>query len=443
MTDSKTERLGRESIPRLVLRFASTTLVALVLHSVYTLLDALFVSWGVGVDAMGGVSIVFPFVVLQGAIATAVGSGAASLVSRRLGEGKPGEAGEITLNAMLVFYGTAILTTVLGFIFMEPLLGTLGVTGELHTYAKQYFIIILAGNVFSTGFSNIIRAEGKMRYALLIWVIPVTLNTILDAIFIFVLGMGVRGSALGTVIGQFVSCCMSILFFTRFSSQKFRGARFRLKRVGEVLAIGLPSLVQMGSLSIMAALLNNVLSNAGGTLGINAFACINKSMTFALVPFTAITQALSPIVGYSYGLGKIDRVRKTIRFCLLISFAYAIAALFLVEAIPGLLMRIFTDNTEVIALGVDGLRIIAVALLFLPLPMLAGAAFQAMGQKTRAFLMYAANLVFLIPAALLMARFFGLAGVWWAYVVASVFACGLGVSQLRFLFHQKSLNSGA
>ena len=159
---SATAALGEEPVPRLVLRFAATTMAALLLNAVYTLTDTLFVSWGVGENAMGGVSVVFPFVILQGAISTALGGGAASIISRKLGEGKKQEAGEVTLNAMLAFYSSAILITILGLALLNPLLEVMGVTGELLPYAKQYFTILLAGNVFSTGFSSIIRAEGKI-----------------------------------------------------------------------------------------------------------------------------------------------------------------------------------------------------------------------------------------------------------------------------------------
>lgn len=148
----KTTALGEEAIPRLVLRFAATTLAALLLNAVYTLTDALFISWGVGENAMGGVSVVFPFVILQGAISTALGGGAASIISRKLGEGKKQEAGEVTLNAMLAFYSSAIFITILGLALLNPLLEGMGVTGELLPYAKQYFTILLAGNDFPPAF---------------------------------------------------------------------------------------------------------------------------------------------------------------------------------------------------------------------------------------------------------------------------------------------------
>lgn len=291
---SATAALGEEPVPRLVLRFAATTMAALLLNAVYTLTDTLFVSWGVGENAMGGVSVVFPFVILQGAISTALGGGAASIISRKLGEGKKQEAGEVTLNAMLAFYSSAILITILGLALLNPLLEVMGVTGELLPYAKQYFTILLAGNVFSTGFSSIIRAEGKMLYGLLIWVIPISINIALDAVFILVLGWGVRGSALATVICQFVSFSMCVLFFLRFTTQSFRGAKCSLHKIREILAIGLPSLIQMGSLSILSVVLNNLLREAGGTIAVTTYAYISKIITFAIMPFTAITQRSAP-----------------------------------------------------------------------------------------------------------------------------------------------------
>lgn len=417
--NSKNEALNNEKISRLTLKFAATTLVALLLNSVYTLTDTLFISWGVGDNAMGGVSVVFPFVILQGAIAAALGGGAASIVSRKLGEGKYDEAGEITLNAMLTFYFSAIIITVSGFALMNPLLKLMGVTDDIYNYAKQYFIIILAGNIFSTGFSSIIRAEGKMLYGLLIWVIPISVNIILDAIFIFVLNWGVIGAAAATVICQFTSFCMSIIFFTRFTSQNFKGAKLSFKRICDIFAIGLPSLIQMGSLSIIFMLLNNLLRSIGGTLGVNTFAYMSKIITFAVVPFTAITQALAPIVGYNYGAGNIERVKETFVFCLLMSFIYALTAIILTETLPVYLMRIFTDNNEIINLGVKGLKITAVSLLFIPLPMLAGATFQAVGKKKEALIMYSANLVFLIPLAFFMTKYLNVNGIWWAYVAAN------------------------
>lgn len=427
---NKAASLGEGSVPSLVLRFAATTFAALLLNSVYSLTDALFVSWRVGENAMGGISLVFPFVVLQGAISTAVGSGAASVVSRKLGEGDPRAAGESTQTARAVFYLSALLISIIGLLFLDPILAFMGATTELYLPAKQYFTILLLGNVFSTGFSSIIRAEGNMLYGLLIWVIPISVNIGLDALFILAFNWGIQGSASATVFSQFLSAMMSILFFRKFSVQDFKNARPRLKTAGEILAVGVPSLVQMGSLSLATLVLNRVLSETGGTAGVNAFAYISKILTVAVLPFTAVAQAVAPIAGYSFGAGQAKRVLKTFRFGLLLSFLYALLAFGILCAAPTTFLRLFTDNAGVLETGTAGLRVIAVSLWFLPLPLLFASVLQAEGKKLWALILFGAAAVLLLPIAWLFAKKFGVPGVWWAYVLSNAAASLLAAGKL-------------
>ena len=222
---------------------------------------------------------------------------------------------------------------------------------------------------------------------------------------------------------------MCVLFFLRFTTQQIRSARFRWRTVGEILAIGTPSLIQMGSLSVISALVNHFLGDVSGTLGITAFAYISKIITFAVIPFTAVSQALSPIVGYNDGAGQGERVRQTVRFCIRLCLLYALAAFVLLEAIPELLIRCFTADGQIINLSAQGLRIIAVSLFLMPLPMLLGAAFQAVGRKGWALFLYAANLLFLIPLAALLSGPYGLTGVWISYVLSN--ACATAVAAVK------------
>ncbi len=415
----KNIKLGTHKISSLVLSLSLTTLAGFLFNSLYTLTDALFVSRAVGDNAMGGVSLILPFTLLQGAISTTVGSGASAIVSRKLGEGKPEEAGQTTFNAMLTFYVTAVITTALGFAFMNPLLKILGCTGELEAFAREYFTIILLGNIFSTGFSSIIRAEGKMLYSLLIWVIPISVNIALDALFILKMGMGVKGSALATVICQFTSFSMSVLFFTRFTTQKFKGAKPSKKDVSEIVGIGFPSLIQTGSLSVMSALFNNVLSRVGGEIGVNAFAYISKLVTFGIAPLTALAAALMPIVGYNYGAKKYERVKESLKFCIKASAFYAAAAIAFVFALSEKLIGIFTESSDVIALASHGLRIIVFSLLFASPPMLMGAYYQSLGKKAEAYLMFSSTLIFSSALLFVLPNILKLDGVWWSYTLAS------------------------
>lgn len=432
------DRLGSDSIPKLVFSFFITAFMGLMLNTVYNLTDTLFVSWGVGDAAMGGISIVFPFTLIQGAISTTIGGGAAVLVSRKLGEGEYGESGKITVNAMAVFYITAIITSAIGLIFLSPILKALGAGDEIFNYAKDYFFIILIGNVFSTGFSSIMRAEGKMLYSMAIWVLPITVNIVLDAVFILVLGYGIKGSAIATVISQFCSFLMCVLFFTKFSSQNFKQAKLQFKTIKQILTVGLPSLVQMGSLSILIIIMNKVISANVGDNGVITFGYMSKLITFAIAPFLAITQSISPIVGYNYGEKRYERVKKTTNFCIIISFVFALIILIIAESIPRYLMMVFTDNSEIISLGSTGLRIISLSLLFVPLPMIVASHMQAIGKTVWALFLYGANTIFIILPSVLMGKYLGIRGIWWSYVIASALPAMIAATKWIFYIINKA-----
>lgn len=435
------QKLAEEKISRLVIRYTLTTLTTLVFHSIYTLIDSLFVSWGVGDDAMGGISIILPFVLLQSAIATALGGGAASIISRKIGEKRLDEAGKVAFNAMLTFWITAIITTTLSFALMNPLLNIMGVTEELAAHSRDYFTIILIGNLFSTGFSSIIRAEGKMRYALLIWVIPIAVNIILDAVFILLLNWGVKGSAYATVACQFTSFSMSILFFTKFSTLDFKGARLQIPVIKDIFAIGLPALLQSLIPSLSLLLMNNILRFNSGTQAINTFAYINRILMFATIPILAVMQAISPIIGYNHGAKNTDRVQETIRFAVLISMIYAILTGIILACVPQLLVRVFTNDVEILLLGKQAIRILAISIPFTPLAMIMGAAYLSRGKKGKALLMFSIDFAFLVPSAVLFPRIIGIDGAWWAYVFAKVMATGFVVFWLRSQNHRRSQSS--
>lgn len=412
--------LGTEKISKLVFSFFATTFAGLILNSVYNLTDTLFVSWGVGDIAMGGVSIVFPLVLLQGGISTTIGGGAASLIARKLGEGRLQDAGKITANAMMIFYTISILVSIFGLIFMTPLLKLMGATDELLPHAKEYCAIILIGNVFSTGFSSIVRAEGKMLYAMMMWVVPISVNIVLDAIFILWFGWGVRGSAFATVLSQFTSFIMCVIFFAKKSSQQFKGVRPDFKTIKDIIKIGLPSLVQTAALSVIIALLNIMLSKTSGATGIVAFGYISKLVSYAIAPFIAITQAIAPIVGYNYGIKNMDRVKETTSFCVKISVILAVTIIAIAEIIPQYLIMIFTKDPEIIRVGTIGIRIVALAILFTPIPMIVGAKMQAIGKTMWALILYGSNVIFIIAPAILLGKYFGAIGIWWAYVLAYI-----------------------
>lgn len=425
---NKAVEMETKAIPGLILSYSSATFFALFFDALYNIIDTLFISHGVGDDAMGGVSVVFPFMIIQAGIAQMVGGGAAALAAKHLGEKDYKKAGSVTANAMLIFYSTAVITTLIGFLFMSPILKLTGVTTNILPYAKEYLSIILIGNVFSTGFSSIIRAEGRMGYSLAIWLIPTAVNIALDYVFINLLNMGVKGAALATVIGYFTSFLMSVIFFTKISCQDFSEIKINRQTAKDIVVIGIPTLIQMSSMSLIFLLMNRLLSKFGGSVGINIFAYLSKIATLAIVPINSVAQAVSPIIGYNHGADNRARIKSTLNFGLLITEAYAVIALIAVMIIPDYFISIFTDNSEIIRDGAVALQIISPALILMPIVIILSSYFQSTGKKAKAIISSASILIFLLILLAVLPQIFSLTGIWLSIPIACLLSALLSVS---------------
>lgn len=425
---NKAVEMETKAIPGLILSYSSATFFALFFDALYNIIDTLFISHGVGDDAMGGVSVVFPFMIIQAGIAQMVGGGAAALAAKHLGEKDYKKAGSVTANAMLIFYSTAVITTLIGFLFMSPILKLTGVTSDILPYAKEYLSIILIGNVFSTGFSSIIRAEGRMGYSLAIWLIPTAVNIALDYVFINLLNMGVKGAALATVIGYFTSFLMSVIFFTKISCQDFSEIKINRQTAKDIVVIGIPTLIQMSSMSLIFLLMNRLLSKFGGSVGINIFAYLSKIATLAIVPINSVAQAVSPIIGYNHGADNRARIKSTLNFGLLITEAYSVIALIAVMIIPDYFISIFTDNSEIIRDGAVALQIISPALILMPIVIILSSYFQSTGKKVKAIISSASILVFLLILLAVLPQIFSLTGIWLSIPIACLLSALLSVS---------------
>ncbi len=411
----KTEDLGTKNVPRLILSYFFTALMGLVLNSIYNLTDTLFISRGVGDVAMGGVSIVSPFVLFQGAVSTMIGGGAATLVSIELGKKEYEKAGTVTFNAMILFYGIAIATTAFGLIFRDDILSLMGAKGEVFDCAKQYFTIILMGNVFSTGFSSIIRAEGKNIYGMIIWVVPIVLNIILDAVFILVLKWEVRGAAIATISAQILSFLFSIVFFTRFTTQKFTRKKLSATIIGSICKTGLPVLAQISSFSIIIAIVNAVISKIGGSNEVVAFGYIHKTIYYFIAPLMALSQAISPIISYNYTQRNTLRLKTVAKTSLILAISYSLLAIMVAEIIPNYIIKIFTNDSQIIEFGAFGLRLTSISILFMVVPTLLGTTLQSQKKTLRATIV---NLLACVVATMLiivMSKSLGFVGIWIAF----------------------------
>lgn len=422
--------LGTAPVGKLLRSMTIPSIVGVMAYNLYNIFDTLFISLGAGINAIGGVSVSFPLFLFLSAVSSTLGSGGASVMSRALGEKNYEKANKTAANTFLVFYTMAILTTVIGLLFLDDLLLIMGITEELLPYAGAYTKIILIGAVTSTGFSSLIRAEGSSTYAMLIWVIPMVTNVVLDFIFILGLHWGVTGAAAATVLSQCISMGMSIYYFF-LSGKSFLHLSLRhfipdRKLISEILLIGIPSFIQMSGMSLSIIIINRFLKAYGGTLPISAYGIASKIYTFFLIPITGLTQGLQPVIGYNKGARRPDRVREALKLSSCISVGYGIAVCVITFLFSKEILRIFVSDTQVADLGTRILTIINSGLLFSGLQYVQAAYFQAVGRKWTSLLLALCNYVIgFLPLLLVLTQIYGLDGVWYALPSSAILTLAL------------------
>lgn len=414
---SKAERLGTEKIGKLLWEMSSQTTLALLVYAIYSVTDTYFLSVGINSLAAAGASIISPVLIALGGVATTVGAGGASIVSRALGEGNHEKASKAIANTFLVFWVTATLITIFGTIFIKPIVALFGATESVAPYAITYGRIIFLGALTSTGYSTIVRADGNICYSTAMWIIPVTTNIVLCWLFIMVLKMGVAGAALATVIGQAISAGMSIyfFFFKKNRSYDIKAAYFKphWPTIGEIILVGFPSFVKSLSAGIVVIVMNNLLKVIGGDTALGVFAIVSKLYSSLNTPQTGIVQGMQPIAGYNFGQKKFDRVRKTIRISIGSSMAYGLLVCVLCLVIPAAMLSILSKEPLIISEGQTALRLMALACPVSGISVLIAAFFQSVGRAKEALLITLGGILLIkLPVLLLASTLFSLTGIW-------------------------------
>ncbi|MCV2395697.1 MATE family efflux transporter [Actinotalea sp. M2MS4P-6] len=434
-TRDRAADLGTAPVGRLLWHTCSQTTMSVGVYGIYALTNAWFVARGVGATALAGVNLVAPVLLVLGAVSTTVGVGGASLVSRRLGAGDPDGAGRAAGNAFVVFWSAALAITVVGLLAIEPLLTALGARGEARGYARDYAVVLLAGAITATGFSSLVRAEGRMRFSTMLWVVPVLVQIALDPLLIWGLHLGVRGAALGTVGGQAVSAGMSMWFFFVQRDRPYRVGRAELRPHGpttrEVVTLGAPSFLSGFGATVLVGLVNNLVVATGGTVALAAYAVAARVQTFLGMPQVGITQGVQPLIGYNAGAGHWARAVRARALGLRATVGYGALAALVAAVLAGPLVGVFVSDPEIAADGVVALRITTLGLVAAGVVPVAAAAFQALGQARPAYALSIGTLVAIkIPLVLVGARF-GPTGVWVALAAGEAVAAVAAVAVLR------------
>lgn len=416
--------LKNEKISKLLLKFSIPAIVGMMVSALYNVVDRMYIG-RLGPMAMTGIGLNLPFMTILMAFSMLIGIGSGALISIKLGQNKKDEAEKILGNAFTLTIIIMSVIVILSLIFKTQLLYLFGASEATFRYADDYITIILYGAVFQGigfGINNIIRAEGNPKIAMYTMLIGAVINIILDPVFIFVLGMGIKGAAIATIISQFVSMLWVVSHFLSGKSLitfKVKNLKLDFGIIKGIIAIGVSPFSMQIAASIVTVISNNSLKVYGGDIAIGAMTIINAVTIFFLMPIFGINQGSQPIIGFNYGAKQFKRVKEALKLAIFAATAISTLGFILTQFFTVSMIRIFNDDPILIEATIKGMRIFLIMLPLIGFQIVSANYFQAVGKAPKAmFLSLLRQVIVLIPMLLIMPRFFGLTGVWIAGPIA-------------------------
>lgn len=437
-----------EPIGRLIVKFAVPSVIALLVNSLYNIVDQIFIGWGVGYLGNGATNIVFPITIIALALSMMIGNGGAAYLSLKMGEGEVETAKKGVGNAVTLVTIVSILLAVIFLVWIDPILTLFGATDVLRPFALEYGFIIGAGLPFmmiSAAINSMIRADGSPKYAMLSMVIGAIINVILDPVFIFVFQMGVKGAAIATIIGQVASFVVSVLYMPHFKSVQLHKSSFApcAKVSVNIVIFGLSSFITQFAITIVMALTNNLLAKYGAQsvygaeIPLTATGIVMKVNQIMIAILLGIATGTQPIIGYNYGAKSYHRVKKALEISLIASEIVSVAAFLIFQFAPMSVVSLFGSEEGLYnEFAVKAFRIFLMLCPLTGFQTIAAVYLQAVGKPVKsAILSLARQIIFFVPTALILPIFLGVEGVLWTGPVADGLAFLLS---LAFLLYERN-----
>ena len=433
---SATLLLRTEPIGKLLLRYSLPAIAAMVVFSLYNIIDSIFIGHGVGPLAISGLAITFPVMNLTFALVLLVGIGGASICSIRLGQQDIDGATRVLGNVLLLGLINGVTFGLLSQLVLDPVLTAFGASEHTLPYARDFMQIILYGLPVTCtmfGLNHVMRATGYPQKAMLSAVLTVGMNVILAPIFIFWLEWGIRGAAVATVLSQCVGMVWVLSHFRNPNSTvHFRRGTFRLRRkiVSSIFSIGMSPFLLNVCACLVTVLINIGLKQYGGDMAIGAFGILNRILILFVMLVMGLTQGMQPIVGYNYGAQQFERVKQTLKYGVITGGLITTAGFLAGQFTPEIVARMFTNDAGLISLSVEGMHLATLVFPLVGIQIVVGNFFQSIGKaKLSIFLSLTRQLLFLAPCLLILPRFFGLSGIWISLPVSDSlsFVASMGV----------------
>ena len=414
-----TLELGTKPVGKLLAQYALPAIIAMTAASLYNIIDRVFIGQVVGPMAISGLAITFPFMNLAAAFGAAVGVGASTTISVKLGQ-KDYESAEnilgntITLNLIvgLAFGGICLL-------FLDPILRFFGASDTTLPYARDFMQIILAGNVFSHmyfGMNAVLRAASKPRMAMFATIFTVGMNILLDVVFILWWHWGIKGAAFATIISQVLALCWQMKLFTNKSELlHLKRGIYKLKSnlVRNIISIGISPFLMNACACVIVIFINNQLVRFGGDMAVGAYGIANSIAMIFVMFVIGLNQGMQPIAGYNYGAQQYDRMMRVVKLSIITAVCIMLTGWSLAMFAPYHCARMFTTDPELIKGSIKAIHIIMMMFPLIGSQMVITNFFQCIGKvKISIFLSLSRQLLFLLPLLVILPNFYGINGVW-------------------------------
>lgn len=438
MATSKSDTLGTKSIGKLLIEQAVPASIGILVMSLNMIVDTVFLGRWIGPLAISAITVVIPVTFFIGAIGLAIGIGGSSVLSRALGSGDRDKALRVFGNQITLTFLTAGSLAIAGLIFQNDLIRFFGADDSFQDMALTYYRIVLYGIVMLSlcmmG-NNVIRAEGKPKFAMIAMILPAIGNIIMDYVLINQLGYGMEGAAWATFISYAICFGFIAWFFIYKSELRLKPECFKLKPgvFREISGLSFVTLARQATISVLTVLLNNVLIRNGDALDVASYGIISRMLMFALFPVIGINQGFMPIAGFNYGAEKYNRVREVINTSIKYGGILAICIFTVIMAFPEFFVSIFisnkpssdaetlANNAEILKRTPNALRWVFLATPVIVVQLVGSSYFQAIGKVVPALLLSLTKQgFFLIPLLFILPPFFGVFGVWISFPIADV-----------------------
>lgn len=413
MTDKKID-LGTGKINNLLFRLALPAIIAQIVNVLYNIIDRIFIGRiPNGEIAMAGVGVAFPIIMIISAFSALIGMGGAPLAAIKMGEKNNDEAEEILSNSFSALILLGIILTIVFTIFKEQMLWAFGASEATIKYSSDYLGLYIFGTIFvqiALGMNPFVNTQGFAKTGMATVIIGAIINIILDPIFIFGFGMGVKGAALATVLGQCVSAIWVLKFlFSQKSILKIRKEYMipKLKIIFQVVALGVSPFIMQSTESLVMIIMNNQLLRYGGDLAVSAMTIMSSIMQIVLLPLVGLSQGAQPIISYNYGAKEGNRVKQTFRLLFTYCLCYTGVMWIALMMAPGFFVSIFNDNSNLMDITTWSIKIFFGGVIASGAQIACQQTFLALGQaKTSLILALLRKIILLIPLALILPMIF-------------------------------------